>query len=105
MLGLTDWTSRPTPEQILSVAFRGGAGWNQARWTNREFDEIVAGLEAEPDPARRAGLAQRAAEILREEVPAVIAYFNHNLRPMRSGVAGVPGSISQFLDLTSAHLA
>ncbi len=102
--GLTDWTSRPTPEQILSVAFRGGAGWNQARWANREFDEIVAGLEAEPDPARRAGLAQRAAEILREEVPAVIAYFNHNLRPMRSGVAGVPGSISQFLDLTSAHL-
>ena len=41
---------------------------------------------------------------MNDEVPAVIGYFTNNLRPVSKRVAGVPGSISQFLDLTKAHL-
>lgn len=102
--GITDWTSRPTAVQILSTAFRGGAEWNQARWRNDAFDALLGRIEAEADAAERAELTAQAAAIMREEVPAVISYFNHNLRPVRRNVAGVPGSISQFLDLTQAHL-
>lgn len=103
--GLTDWTSRPTPEQILATAFKGGAEWNVAKWQNAEFDAAVDELTAEPDPAKRTALTQRAAAIMNDEVPAVIAYFNRNLRPMSRKVQGVDGSISQFLDLTRASLA
>ena len=102
--GLTDWTSRPTAAQMLGVAFRTGAEWNQAHWSNPEFDKTVSALEAEIDPAKRAELAQKAAAIMHDEVPAVIAYFKKGLRPRRKNVAGVPGSISQYLDLTQAHL-
>jgi peptide/nickel transport system substrate-binding protein len=102
--GITDWISRPTAVQILSTAFRGGAAWNQARWRNDRFDALLGRIEAEPDAARRADLTTQAAAIMREEVPAVVSYFNHNLRPVRRTVAGVPGSVSRFLDLTQAHL-
>ena len=101
--GLTDWTSRPTAAQMLSVAFKSGAEWNQAHWSNAEFDHTVDAMEAEVDDKKRAALAQKAAMLMHDEVPAVIAYFKKGLRPKRKNVAGVPGSISQFLDLTRAH--
>jgi peptide/nickel transport system substrate-binding protein len=102
--GLTDWAGRPTAVQILSVAFKGGAEWNAAHWKNDELDGLLGQIEAEVDQAKRTALLQRAAEILHDEVPAVIAYFTNNLRPVAKRFAGVPGSISQFLDLTQAHL-
>jgi peptide/nickel transport system substrate-binding protein len=102
--GLTDWAGRPTAIQILSVAFKGGAEWNAAHWKNDEFDGLLGQIEAEVDQGKRAKLLERAAAIMNDEVPAVIGYFTNNLRPVSKRVAGVPGSISQFLDLTKAHL-
>jgi peptide/nickel transport system substrate-binding protein len=102
--GLTDWTSRPVPEQLMSEAFRSGSESNAAKWKNPEFDKVLQDLEAEADPSRRSALAQQAAATLHDEVPAVVAYFTGNLRPVRSQVQGVEAHISQFLDLTNAWL-
>lgn len=104
-MGLTDWTSRPTAAQILNSAFKGGAEWNAAKWRNEEFDALLEKLDADPDPVARSEVATRIAAIMNEEVPAVVAYFTRNLRPVRKGVHGVPGSASQFLDLTRAWKA
>lgn len=103
--GLTDWVSRPTPEQILSVAFRGDAEWNAAHWRNDAFDRLLTRFEGETDAARRSALATRLAGILNAEVPAVIGYFNDGLRPVRRRVRDVPGNLSNYLDLTRAWLA
>ncbi|MGD8711064.1 MAG: ABC transporter substrate-binding protein [Ectothiorhodospiraceae bacterium] len=103
--GLTDWVSRPTAGQILSVAFRGDAQWNAAHWKNDEFDSLLTKFEAEPELAARSRLGTRLAEILNEEVPTVITYFNDGLRPVRRNVRGVSGNMSNYLDLTSAWLA
>jgi len=103
--GLTDWVSRPTPDQILSVAFRGDAEWNAAHWRSDGFDRLLPRFEAEPDGARRSELAARLAGILNNEVPAVIGYFNDGLRPVTHRVRGVRGNLSNYLDLTGAWLA
>lgn len=103
--GLTDWVSRPTPDQILSVAFRGGAEWNAAHWRSDEFDRILARFQAEPDAGRRSELATRLAGILNQEVPAMIGYFNDGLRPVTRQVRDVTGNLSNYLDLTRAWLA
>jgi peptide/nickel transport system substrate-binding protein len=100
--GLTDWTSRPVPEQMMSESFRSTSESNAAKWKNAEFDDTVQALEAEADPARRSVLANHAAAILNDEVPAVISYFTGNLRPARKTVQGVDANISLFLDLTNA---
>jgi len=103
--GLTDWTTRPTPGQILSSAFMSDSKWNAPHWKNKQFDHLVERLQAETDKAKRSQLANRIATILHDEVPAVIAYFKQNLRPMRKNVHGVDGSMSNYLDLTRAWLS
>lgn len=103
--GLTDWTSRPAPEQLMGEAFRSFSESNAAKWKNAEFDKVLQELEAETDPVTRSALARQAAEILNDEVPAVVAYFTGNLRPARSNVQGVEANISFFLDLTNAWFA
>jgi peptide/nickel transport system substrate-binding protein len=40
------------------------------------------------------------ATLLNDEVPAVIAYFNKNLRASRATVKNLTGSMSNYLDLT-----
>jgi peptide/nickel transport system substrate-binding protein len=87
------------------VAFRGDAQWNAAHWKNDEFDSLLTKFEAEPELAARSRLGTRLAEILNEEVPTVITYFNDGLRPVRRNVRGVSGNMSNYLDLTSAWLA
>ena len=102
--GLTDWTSRPIPEQLMGEAFRSTSESNAAKWKNPVFDRILNALEAEADPARRSELANQAAALLNDEVPAVVSYFTGNLRPTLSNVRGVEANISLFLELTNAWL-
>lgn len=102
--GLTDWIGRPTPGQILRQAFGGDSEWNASHWKNAHFDKITRELVRTIDSKRRDDLANRAAKILYDEVPAVIVYFNDTLRPMRREVMGVTTNLSQYLDLSSAWL-
>ncbi|QQP91217.1 ABC transporter substrate-binding protein [Skermanella sp. TT6] len=102
--GLTDWTSRPVAAQILAQSFRGDAEWNAAHWKNEAFDALLARFEAEPDEAQRGKLGSEMAAILNDEVPAVIAYFNKNLRAARTGVKGLTGSMSNYLDMAETWL-
>ncbi|MCS4503143.1 ABC transporter substrate-binding protein [Arhodomonas aquaeolei] len=104
-LGLTDWTARPTAGQILAAAFRGDAEWNAPHWRNDEFDRLLDEFEASTDEAERNDLATRLAQILHDEVPAVITYFPNALRPVRSRVRGVSAHMSNYLDLRGAWLA
>ncbi|EWY41758.1 peptide ABC transporter substrate-binding protein [Skermanella stibiiresistens SB22] len=97
--GLTDWTSRPVAAQILAQSFRSTAEWNAAHWKSEPFDALLAKFEAEPDVAQRGKLGTEMAAILTDEVPAVIAYFNKNLRAARTGVQGLTGSMSNYLDM------
>ncbi len=54
--------------------------------------ERVAALDAEADVGKRKGLAVQAAALMQEETPALIPYWQRELRIVREGVVGVaPG--------------
>ena len=61
---------------------------------------MLAKFEAEPDVEARSKIGNDMAALLNEEVPAVIAYFNKNLRASRTSVKNLTGSMSNYLDLT-----
>ncbi|WP_455385916.1 ABC transporter substrate-binding protein, partial [Acidihalobacter prosperus] len=103
--GLTDWTGRNTPSQILNAAFSGSSDWNASHWKNAEFDRLVGELEAATGAKKRDALAQQIATLMHKETPAAIAYFIDLLRPMNRKVQGVQGNMSNYLDLTGAWLA
>lgn len=62
-------------DQALSIAYLTGAPWNEANWSNEEFDEIVREARSVIDQDERAELYARAQEILSEEGGVIIPYF------------------------------
>ena len=41
---MSGWDIRPVPDLIFSIAFRGGAEWNETRYADERFDRLL--LEA-----------------------------------------------------------
>jgi peptide/nickel transport system substrate-binding protein len=92
---LSNWTGRPMADQALSVAYLSGAPWNEANWSNEEFDEIVREARSVADEDERRELYRQAQEILAEEGGAIIPYFmsvtgvwnekvrGYNMHPLR----------------------
>ena len=40
-MSVSGWDGRPVPDLILSIAFAGGAAYNETAWNNEEFDKIM----------------------------------------------------------------
>jgi len=57
------------PGLFLSLFFETDAIWNHSRWSNAEYDALIAELRAEGDPQARVDLALKAQEMLAAEAP------------------------------------
>ncbi len=96
---LEAWVHRPSPGQLLNLGYRCGADWNVPHWCNKEFDTLVNQLDATVDPAKRAQIAGQIAALMNDEVPAIISFFFHAVRAMRSNVKGHQADPAGFLDV------
>ena len=69
--GIVDWGTRAIPITYFNLAMTTPAAWNYSRWSNAEFDSIVASIPSTLDDAARAELYKDAQRILQEEVPMI----------------------------------
>ncbi len=98
-----NWTGGPAPEFYMSLV-RTGAEINWGKWSNAEFDRLIAEASASFDPAVRAGLFQKADAIVAEEAPIAPIYFNTHRSLVHTWVKGFepsPGNVhpSRFIRL------
>ncbi len=101
-LTITEWGHRPTPSQLLGVAYRTGAVWNASHWSNPTFDQLTSALDAEVDFTKRKAIVKQIELLMTEEVPSMVTHFTEALRTVRSNVQGVGSAISPGLFLTRA---
>ena len=47
------WNMRPTANMMMTIGFKSDAPWNESRWKNERFDQLLAMARAELDPAKR----------------------------------------------------
>ena len=87
-LNITNWGGRATPSQYLATAYVTGAVWNASHWSNPAFDELVTRLDSELDFAVRQEIALEIEEIMKDEVPAIIAFFINSAAFVRANVQG-----------------
>ncbi|MEM6577547.1 MAG: ABC transporter substrate-binding protein [Pseudomonadota bacterium] len=78
----TQWNHRPLGVQVLSLAYRTGAVWNETGFSSEEFDTALdRAMEVSAPLARREIMAQLQG-ILRQEGVIIQPYwrglFNHN---------------------------
>ena len=72
---LSYWGGRPSATQMLAVAFKGDAPWNESHWKRADFDDLLAKARAETDEAKRKPMIFTMQEMLSTQGGAVIPVF------------------------------
>lgn len=79
--GFTTWAHRPLGIMVLGLAYRSGAAWNESKWSNPEFDKLLAEAEGYLDIEKRRAVTAKLQQIMLDDGPAVIplwrAIFNY----------------------------
>lgn len=67
------------PQNFLFLHESDNLGFNYSRWSNEEYDALMAEAETEPDLEKRADILKQAETLLLEEVPVIpILYYTAN---------------------------
>jgi peptide/nickel transport system substrate-binding protein len=87
-LSSTNWNGRPLGVQVMALAYKGGAAWNECAYADAEFDSLLDQALATPDvEARRAIMAKLEAN-LRDAGVIIQPYWRSIFRSHRDGVHG-----------------
>jgi len=88
-LGITGWGSRPTPQFYLNVAYKTGAQWNEAHFSDPELDDLIDQAAVTVDEVERAAIYRDIQRVLIERGPVLIPYFFAQFGVYAAGVSGV----------------
>ena len=82
------WGGRPVQDQMYSTAYLSTAEWNDTRFKNARFDELLVAARAELDSAKRKAEYSEMAHIVRDEGGLILPMFNDFVDGVRGEVAG-----------------
>ncbi|MEL6279295.1 MAG: ABC transporter substrate-binding protein [Pseudomonadota bacterium] len=80
------WGARPTPDVMYSLAYKDDAAWNESRWQNARFNELLRTAKAELDDAKRAEMYREMAILAKDDGGTVIPMFPNFVYARRSNV-------------------
>jgi peptide/nickel transport system substrate-binding protein len=69
--GFTTWAHRPLGVMSLALAYRTGVPWNESKYSNAEFDRLLAQAEGTLDVNARREIMARLEQILQDDGPIV----------------------------------
>ncbi|MEM6587179.1 MAG: ABC transporter substrate-binding protein [Pseudomonadota bacterium] len=83
---MVTWGARPTPDVMYTLAYKDDAPWNESRWQNARFNELLQQAKAELDDAKRAEMYTEMGQIARDDGGTIIPYFPNFVYARRSNV-------------------
>jgi peptide/nickel transport system substrate-binding protein len=69
------WSGRATCSWMLALAYQSGSKYNDTKWSNAHFDELLINARAELDEAKRGKMFGEMQQMLHEDGGAVIPVF------------------------------
>ena len=69
--GFTTWAHRPLGVMSLALAYRTGVPWNEANYSNKDFDSLLAQAEGTLDVGQRRAIMAKLEGILQDDGPIV----------------------------------
>lgn len=82
----TNWNPRPLGVQVLALAYRSGATWNETDFADPEFDRLLDEALATPDVEARRTIMAKLQRILQESGVIIQPYWRKLYRTVRPGV-------------------
>ena len=73
---------------MYSTAYISGAEWNDTRFFNEKFDQLILAARAELDDAKRKAMYRDAAVMVRDEGGLILPMFNNFIEGRREEVQG-----------------
>ena len=74
-LGITGWGSRPYPQFYLDIMLVSGGAWNEAHFSDEEFDALAALAGTTLDDDERIEAYAQIQQLLAERGPIIIPYY------------------------------
>ncbi|MGR3322552.1 MAG: ABC transporter substrate-binding protein, partial [Pseudooceanicola sp.] len=90
---LVSWGARPTPDVMYTLAYKADAAWNESRWQNERFNELLLQAKAELDDSLRAEMYREMATLARDDGGTIIPFFNNFVYANRANV-GTPDNLA-----------
>ena len=84
----TNWNMRPLGVQVLALAYRSGEAWNEAAFSNAEFDETLAKALSVANADERRVLMKRLEQIMQDEGVVIQPYWRSLYRHHKEGLLG-----------------
>lgn len=70
------WGGRPTQDQMFTTAYLSTADWNDTKFNNEQFDQLLIAARGELDEAKRTQMYADMSTILRDEGGLICPMFN-----------------------------
>ncbi|MFW2586922.1 ABC transporter substrate-binding protein [Sagittula sp. SSi028] len=96
------WGGRPTPDLMFSAGYAAGADWNDTKWDNARFNELLLTARSELDQELRAEMYGEMQQICATDGGALIPAFGQYVSAMSTKVQ-MPEEISEMWDLDSVR--
>jgi peptide/nickel transport system substrate-binding protein len=100
----TNWTGRPTAEQMMSLIYLCDSPGTESKWCNEDFDALMAEARGALDADERRNILTQAQQILADDGPVVIPYFRSYITAYTSRLNGFQAHPLRMLDLRRAWL-
>ncbi|MEM9343956.1 MAG: ABC transporter substrate-binding protein [Pseudomonadota bacterium] len=84
---MVTWGARPTPDVMYTLAYEQNAAWNESRWKNPRFNELLVQAKAELDDAKRQEMYTEMGQLARDDGGTIIPYFPNFVYARRANVA------------------
>ncbi len=85
---VSGWDPRPTADLMLTLACKSGGSWNETRWANERFDELLVGARGELNAARRKEMYCEMQVLLHDQGGVGLMAFTDFIDGRRSNVKG-----------------
>ena len=101
-LGITPWTHRPLGTMVLNLGYIADAEgnpvpWNETRWVDEEFNELVAQANGILDVDERREVFCDIEQIMMDRGPIGVAWWQNIWTVYRKDVQDVPGHPTLYM--------
>jgi peptide/nickel transport system substrate-binding protein len=86
---VTSWFMRPTANMMFSIAYASDAPWNESRWKNERFDQLLAETRVVQDTGLRHEMYCEMQRLVSDSAGVVIPNHLHNIDAKLKKVKGV----------------
>ena len=86
------WNMRPTANSMLTIAYHSEAAWNESRWKNAHFDQLLVASRGETDPKIRWQMYCDMQEMVYSSAGTIIPVHRAFVGAHKSTVSGLTNS-------------